>query len=460
MKDLSLRSRLILHILLIVMSMGILTGIMCWWQTSNVIDEVFDTQQILFAKRLATSDFSQLMSAKSTRLPGTRTLMPDGDKGNQEDDALGFAIFDTQGTNLLSDNDHGQYFPFISKTGFFDMPLEADDDDSWHILYIHAPDQPYIIAVGQEKDYRQEVVNNILLGKFAPWMLSVPLMLGMVAWIIGRDLRSLRNTARLLRHRSPEDSTPLDATDVPKEAKPLVLSLNDLFIRINKTLERERQFTADAAHELRSPLTALRIQSEVAMMKKDDDISRENALKNLVTGIDRTSRLVDQLLALSRLDSTLLNKAELSHIDWRELCVESLRDVSPLAEHKNIQMDLNIKSPPAVVEGSIVLLKMLLNNIVNNALRYTPEQGQVILTLTHSTLTVTDNGPGVMPGHISRLGERFFRPPGMLENGSGLGLSIVKRIARLHHFDVEWGNRTEGGFRVSLHFEKRESITP
>lgn len=452
MKELSLRTRLVLHILLLVLSMVAVAVGISWYQTRTSIDEVFDTQQMLFAKRLATSDLSELVTDTPSSLPKIRTIIRKGDKGQQEDDALGFAIFNSKGDNQLSDNEHGRHFPFINKTGFFDKALETDDDEVWHILYIRAPNQPYIIAVGQEKDYRNEVVNKILFGKLAPWIFGTPIMIGIVAWIIRRDLRSLRNTAQLLTRRSPQDSTPLDPSSVPKEARPLVTSLNDLFLRINEMLERERQFTADAAHELRSPLTALRLQSEVAIMKKDCQVSREHALNNLVSGIDRTSRLVDQLLALSRLDGTVLTPAELSHIDWRELCAQTLRDVSPLAEHKNIQLDLNIQSLPAVVEGSHVLLKMLLSNIVNNAVRYTPEHGLVVVTLCHHSLSVTDNGTGVMPGHLARLGERFFRPPGMSENGSGLGLSIVKRIARLHQFDVSWGNRAEGGFRVSVRF--------
>ncbi len=452
MNNLSLSSRLLIYILLIAtLIWGAASGL-GWLQTREAIDEVFDTQQLLFAKRLASANLSELTvdDAPIRRLPKTRNLIKNGDKGSLDDDALGFAIFNERGELLLSDNDHGNEFGHSTHSGFINKRLEGDDDEEWRILYITTPDRRYTIAVGQEREYRDDVVNDIVMGQLWPWFIGLPLMMALTAWIVRRELMSLRRTADTLQKRSPEDATPLEETSVPKEARPLVTALNALFVRISGTLERERQFTADAAHELRSPLTALRIQSEVALLAEEDKTSRNRALNNLIIGIDRTSRLVDQLLALSRLDGTSSLMSDVEHIDWRQLAAEVTEEALPVAQHKNIALETIVESPPQIVQGNRLLLKMLLSNLVNNALRYTQEGGEVQVTLRHNGLSVTDNGPGVMPSHLARLGERFFRPPGAVENGSGLGLSIVKRIARLHEFTIDWRNRPEGGFQVTL----------
>ncbi|WP_058912406.1 quorum sensing histidine kinase QseC [Entomohabitans teleogrylli] len=454
MNDLSLRTRLLLYILLIALLVWGAASSLAWWQTRHAIDEVFDTQQMLFAKRLATANLSELTAEDAAfgPLPKTRHLVGMGDSGRLDDDALGFAIFDERGALLLSDNDHGHEFGYSAQTGFLDKPLEGDDDEMWRILYITTPDKRFTIAVGQEKDYRSDLVNEIVFGQLWPWLFGLPLMMLLTAWIVRRELFPLKHTADELAQRTPDDSTPLAPESVPPEARPMVTALNALFVRVSSMLERERQFTADAAHELRSPLTALRIQSEVALLAEENGKTRRNALNNLITGIDRTSRLVDQLLALSRLDGNSSLMSELNHIDWRRLAAEVVEEATPTADQKAITLTLQEDDLPEVVKGNPVLLKMLLGNLVNNALRYTQQGGAVTVTLQHSRILVTDNGPGVMPSHLTRLGERFFRPPGATENGSGLGLSIVKRIARLHDFQICWQNRPEGGFQVVVGF--------
>lgn len=143
---------------------------------------------------------------------------------------------------------------------------------------------------------------------------------------------------------------------------------------------------------------------------------------------------------------------EQMHIDWRSLAADVVKASRRNPMEKEITLQITVSDPPAVVYGNPVLLRMLLSNLVNNALRYTQQGGEVRVTLAYQHITVSDNGPGVMPGYLARLGERFYRPPGMVENGSGLGSSIVQRIARLHQFNVAWDNHTEGGFCVTLCF--------
>ncbi|RTF23133.1 two-component system sensor histidine kinase QseC, partial [Serratia marcescens] len=252
-----------------------------------------------------------------------------------------------------------------------------------------------------------------------------------------------------LRRRAPDDAAPLDARQVPTEVRPLVDALNALFARINALLVRERRFTSDAAHELRSPLAALRVQTEVVQLAGDDAPMREHALDNLTVGIDRATRLVDQLLTLSRLDS-LSDLAELAPIDWNNLVTMTLAEQDRQAHAAGVTLRYEHRGTPPPRQGETLLLSLLLRNLLDNAVRYTPQGGVVTMTLSERSLTVEDDGPGVTTEHLARLGERFYRPPGQEQTGSGLGLSIVQRIAGLHGLQISFANRPAGGFVARL----------
>ncbi|EPM4906933.1 histidine kinase dimerization/phospho-acceptor domain-containing protein [Klebsiella oxytoca] len=183
-------------------------------------------------------------------------------------------------------------------------------------------------------------------------------MLGLTVWIVRRELYPLQHAARELEQQNLDDSQVLGAKSVPQEARPLVIALNELFVRVKGMFERERQFTADAAHELRSPLTTLRIQSEVALLAEGNVQIRRHALNNLIVGIDRITRLVDQLFALSRLDGHTILMADLSHIDWRRLVNEVVGELTPLAEQKQLAFALECSNPQGMIQGNPLLTGM------------------------------------------------------------------------------------------------------
>lgn len=457
MNKLSLHHRLLLFFLLTALLVWSAASGIAYRHTASSINEMFDTQQLLFAKRLAKANLSELSvdERQTIALAQTRHLIPEGDRGRQDDDVLGFAIFNHSGELLLSDNEHGREFSYHTRNGFVDTLLESDDDDEWRILYINTPDKRYTIAVGQELNYRQELVLDIIVGQLWPWLAALPILLLLMAAMLRYELRPLRRVAEEVIHRKPDDNAPLQTPNIPQEARPLVDALNMLFVRIGRMLERERQFTADAAHELRTPLTALRIQSEVAQLAEDNHETRTNALKNIVTGIDRTSRLVEQLLALSRLEAGSAMMNEMESVDLARLSEQVVEEQRVKAREKKIALKVIEQENIRLVEGNGVLLRMMLGNVVSNALHYTPANGEVSIILTRYKIQVVDNGPGVMPGYLTRLGERFFRPPGMVASGSGLGLSIVRRIAQMHHFTVNWSNRAAGGFEVTISINRQ-----
>ncbi|MGP0910652.1 quorum sensing histidine kinase QseC [Serratia sp. CY81593] len=450
MKRLSLRLRLILIFSLLALLTWSTASVVAWVMSRNTINEVFDTQQMLFAKRLATANLGDLLADESARsLPKTKKLVHHGKRGEQDDDALAFAIFDRQGKMLLNDGENGADFLFDGEREGFTDGESKGDDDSWRLVWLTSPDGRYRIVVGQEWDYRRDMALGMVTGQLVPWLATLPVLMLLIALMVGRELRPLRAVAAGLRRRAPDDATPLDARQVPTEVRPLVDALNALFARINALLVRERRFTSDAAHELRSPLAALRVQTEVVQLAGDDAPMREHALDNLTVGIDRATRLVDQLLTLSRLDS-LSDLAELAPIDWNDLVTMTLAEQDRQAHAAGVTLRYEHRGTPPPRQGETLLLSLLLRNLLDNAVRYTPQGGVVTVTLSERSLTVEDDGPGVTAEHLARLGERFYRPPGQEQTGSGLGLSIVQRIAGLHGLQISFANRSAGGFVARL----------
>ncbi|MGP3217200.1 quorum sensing histidine kinase QseC [Serratia bockelmannii] len=450
MKRLSLRLRLILIFSLLALLTWSTASVVAWVMSRNTINEVFDTQQMLFAKRLATANLGDLLADESARsLPKTKKLVHHGKRGEQDDDALAFAIFDRDGKMLLNDGENGADFLFDGEREGFTDGERKGDDDSWRLVWLTSPDGRYRIVVGQEWDYRRDMALGMVTGQLVPWLATLPVLMLLIALMVGRELRPLRAVAAGLRRRAPDDATPLDARQVPTEVRPLVDALNALFARINALLVRERRFTSDAAHELRSPLAALRVQTEVVQLAGEDAPMREHALDNLTLGIDRATRLVDQLLTLSRLDS-LSDLAELAPIDWNDLVTMTLAEQDRQAHAAGVTLRYEHRGTPPPRQGETLLLSLLLRNLLDNAVRYTPQGGVVTVTLSERSLTVEDDGPGVTAEHLARLGERFYRPPGQEQTGSGLGLSIVQRIAGLHGLQISFANRPAGGFVARL----------
>jgi len=236
---------------------------------------------------------------------------------------------------------------------------------------------------------------------------------------------------------------------VPIEVRPVVDALNQLFARTQAMMARERRFTSDAAHELRSPLTALKVQTEVAQLSLDDPQAQAKALTQLHAGIDRASRLVEQLLTLSRLDS-LESLDDVEPLNMADLLQSVVMDSYHPAQQAGIEIRLNILDPQVTRTGQQLLLSLLVRNLLDNAVRYSPRGSRVEVTLDTHSVIVRDNGPGIAPDALTRIGERFYRPPGQDQTGSGLGLSIVKRIAALHRMTVTLGNGQDGGFEARI----------
>jgi two-component system OmpR family sensor kinase len=266
-------------------------------------------------------------------------------------------------------------------------------------------------------------------------------------------MRPLEFLTKALAHRSPAMLEPLPPDGWPGELVPVVEALNGLLERFGQSLETQRTFVADAAHELRSPITALKLQLQL-MERAGNDEARQLNFAKLHERLDRTAHLVHQLLNLARVESGPARQ-DLKNVDLRRLACEAVADYSTLAESRGV--DLGVEGQEAVyVRAEPDSLRILLNNLLDNALRYSPEGGRVDVIVQQqgngALLRVNDNGPGVNPADLPRLSDRFFRPEGSRAGGCGLGLSIVRHIADNHGARVGMANREGGGFSVSVEF--------
>lgn len=453
-KPKSLRFRLIITLSLTALLIWLASTTVAWFQVRKEVNEVFDAQQILFAQRLASSDLRHILSKN---LPKETHKQLKKARNRYDDDAFAFAIFTDQGRVVLSDGNNGDNFIFAPQQQFSVTPIRGDDDQ-WRIFWLPVNKGQLVIAVGQEVDYRNDLINKMVFGQMWIWFASLPFLLGIIVWIITRELRSLKQLSNQLEQRKPDDVSLLPTDNLPTEIVPLVQNLNQFFDRTSTMLLRERRFTSDAAHELRSPLSALRIQTEVAQLAGDDAALREQALQNLTQGIDRATQLIEQLLTLSRLDSlkSLENSEE---IHWDKLIPSLIAELYFQAQKRQMDLQFELIATPQVAFGQPLLLSLMLRNLIDNAIRYCPEGSTIKVILSVDRIVVEDNGGGVNEADLAKLGQRFYRPAGQNEKGSGLGLSIVHRIAQLHHYQVRLENvkNPEGyinGFRALILLEK------
>lgn len=440
----SLRSRLISGFILLAIIAWGSASVAAWHETRHSLDKLFDTQQMLLAKRLSVLDPGEMRTPQT--LPESKKLVRHH-HGKLDDDALAFAIFSHDGKRLLDDGDNGAELLYdYRQDGFEDTHLDGDE---WRVVWLTTKDGERRIAVGQEEEYRDELALEIVMSQLTPWLLALPVMMLFLIWLVSRELSPLRHIARLLHQRKPDATTPLLVEGTPQEVRPMVDELNQLFTRIHAFMSRERRFTSDAAHELRSPLAALKVQTEVAQLSQDDPAALNHALINLREGIDRASRLVEQLLTLSRLDS-LNGLEEPAPIPMADLLQSAIMEAWSGAQRAGIDLRLKTQAKNVTFCGHQLLLQLLVRNLLENAIRYCPSGSQVDVVLHARGFSVRDNGPGVSAEALARIGERFYRPPGQEKTGSGLGLSIVRRIAALHQMTVQFRQVTPTGFAAEV----------
>lgn len=446
MKKMSLRLRLIISFLIVSTCVWSAAAVISWQESRDQMDEFFDTYQLLLARQLSTADWTNLtadMQKKSNRL-----IENVDDDGEEEDEALGFAVFNRRGEMICNDDENGRDFIYSPEASGFVNQKIGRKKDMWRIFWLTSADKNFTIAVGQELEFRDDAALELVEETLLPWLVGLSVLLLAVIWMVSRELRPLRRIADELSERDSDNLHPLSLSGQASEILPLIKAINTQFSRIEQMLQRERGFISDSAHELRSPLTALKVQLEVALLADDDAAARHQALQKLNQGIDRSTRLVEQLLALSRLDSAAA-AANDEPLDWPALVNAAVNEQLPAAEEKKINIKTSTDGSAPTTCGQALLWALLLRNLLDNAVRYSPEEAQISIELKDETLSVTNSNTVVAAEYLPRLKERFFRPAGQKSTGSGLGLSIVERIAELHRCRVALTN-DDGNFRVTI----------
>lgn len=446
MKKMSLRLRLIISFLIVSTCVWSAAAVISWQESRDQMDEFFDTYQLLLARQLSTADWTNLtadMQKKSNRL-----IENVDDDGEEEDEALGFAVFNRRGEMIFNDDENGRDFIYSPEASGFVNQKIGRKKDMWRIFWLTSADKNFTIAVGQELEFRDDAALELVEETLLPWLVGLSVLLLAVIWMVSRELRPLRRIADELSERDSDNLHPLSLSGQASEILPLIKAINTQFSRIEQMLQRERGFISDSAHELRSPLTALKVQLEVALLADDDAAARHQALQKLNQGIDRSTRLVEQLLALSRLDSAAA-AANDEPLDWPALVNAAVNEQLPAAEEKKINIKTSTDGSAPTTCGQPLLWALLLRNLLDNAVRYSPEEAQISIELKDETLSVTNSNTVVAAEYLPRLKKRFFRPAGQKSTGSGLGLSIVERIAELHRCRVALTN-DDGNFRVTI----------
>jgi two-component system sensor histidine kinase QseC len=328
------------------------------------------------------------------------------------------------------------------------------DGHDWRLYTRRAAGHDTVVHVAEQVQARESVLWALLRGMLAPLALLLPL-LGVLLWgSVRRALAPLQALEAALRRRGPQDLGPLALPQTPPaELQAPVEALDALFARIATLLESERRFTADAAHELRTPIAVIRTQAQVAL-GATDEAGRRHALQATVAGCDRATQLVQQLLTLARLEGSDAARAA-TPLDLQPLARRVLAELAPQALDRGQQLSLDTEAacPLAADEA---LCAMLLRNLVDNALRHSPAGATVQVALAPAAggaaLTVEDSGPGLPEADLARLGERFFRAgASQASGGSGLGWSIVRRIAQAQRAEVLLDRSPAlGGLRVRV----------
>lgn len=344
----------------------------------------------------------------------------------------------------------GNHLPQATVTGFSELVFHGR---RWRI-YAQRHDDKFIQAA-QPFETRDELAGQMALGATAPFLLLIPVLLLLIWLVIRRALRPLGQVAHAVSHRSMESLQPIAVTDTPPEIRPLLDALNDLLSRLNSAWSAQRHFVADAAHELRTPLTALKLQLQRAE-KAGDETQRAVAFTKLHSRLDRTTHVVQQLLTLARQEPLGNSNAVEALSDLVSESESCLAELHPLAEAKHITLEFEPDRRQVPVAISRESLRILLDNLVDNAIRYTPANGRVQITITQNddqgVLNVMDSGPGIPHEDRERVFDRFYRREGSDETGSGLGLAIVKTIVDRYGATLQLADSSLGGTEVRIKF--------
>ncbi|MFV5525852.1 ATP-binding protein [Acinetobacter variabilis] len=436
----SLQSRLIQH----AMFSSILAGFLAWllllgissYQAIDLHDDLMEE-----ISELLLGDVNQ---AKNTQV----------DEISEQFDIQYALLLNQQVLTTSIDDELINEIPVAQKNGF-----HFDYENGHFIRILIAEDQDLKVKVVQPLSVRFDELWQTTLGfggiLFILWILQWLIL----RFAIKRQLRPLNKISREIGSKSAQDLTPVQSPDPEiTELQPIIRQLNAMLSRLEKSLAAEQRFTADASHELRSPLSAIQMRLQVLKRKYQEDAQLRQALQMIQNDVNRGTQILENLLLLARLDPEHAEQLPKQQVNLKVLVQEVLQALQPFAQEKEIHW--NLKLEDAVIEANAELIFSCIRNLVDNAIRYTPMQGQVeIRTIVEGQnlqLMIENSGEGIQEEVVQRLGERFYRALGTRTQGSGLGLSICQKIMQLHTAKIDYAPSVLGGLKVSLIFQSEE----
>lgn len=326
----------------------------------------------------------------------------------------------------------------IGVVNFQNLVVNGEDFRSgylWIELPAEGENRFMLIQIAETLSKRDNLANDIIKGVILPQFVILPLAVLLVWFGLSRGIAPLNTLLDMIRKRKPDDLSALQTKDTPVELLPVIVALNEQLARLQHTIDTQKRFVADAAHQLKTPLAGLRMQVEL-LTDEPDAATRSRSMRRLKEGTERSTRLVNQLLALARTEAPSVLRFE--KLDLTHIARNVTRDFVPEAMNKRIDLGVEVPDHPVYVKGQTLMLTEMLKNLVENALRYTPIAGCVTVRVDNSAqreaivLEVEDDGPGIPPSERKLVFDRFYRVLGTSEDGSGLGLAIVQETAFQH----------------------------
>lgn len=457
----SIRRRLSFGVFIIILLACALGSTKGYFDARREVNELMDAQMAQSARALLELSAHELYEQMAFNA---------GDKNPPKDfrpqihpyeQHVAFQIWSTNGV-LVVRSPSAPELPLIDVDNrFFDRTIGTEQ---WRVFAISDEEHGVQVQVGEHYEQRDALSDEVASRLLTPLFVSLPLIVIMIWFWIGRAMKPLSRVTNEIGQREPENLQPVSTQGVPQEVKPMVEALNALLDRVHVAYDNVRLFTSNAAHELRTPLAALKVHSQVAL-REDDPEQRQEAMLRVERGVDRATALVEQLLTLTRLDPEDA-ASEKEPVSLHALAEELIAELAPVAIKKEIEVSLD-DADCCVVSGNPGLLGILIRNLVENAIRYTPPQGKVEVSLVRVDntvrLRVADSGPGIPETERERVFERFYRSSEHegenKENGTGLGLAIVARICALQRARIALGESLFHGLQVDVSFSDHAAST-
>lgn len=440
----SLQSRLLLLVLGFASLLWLGAAAFTWRDAQHEIDELLD------------GHLAQTAALMMVQAMGEHDDVTDIPVLHKDARRVAFQVF-VEGALITRSANVGPQAMSAQRDGFDTVRLpgsgvEGADSEVWRVAIVHNDAHDITVLLAEEVDSRQSILWAVMGSLFTPLLLVLPLLVVGLWWSVRQGLLPLHTLRTALAQRAPNATEPVPLEGLPRELQPLVQTLNALLERIHHMVQNERRFTADAAHELRTPIAAIRMQAQVALGAGDDVAQRTHALQTTLAGCDRASRLVDQLLTLARLEAAPAPPSVA--VDLGAVVRRIAAELAHVALAR--QQDLAVVADaPCAVAANEVLLGVLVRNLVDNALRYSPAGARIRIAVATQagavTLCVEDSGVGMSDEAMARLGERFFRVLGNEQPGSGLGWSIVRRLLAVFGAQAQLGrSESLGGLSVTV----------